>query len=55
MDNVARVVAGDETWDMSKLPVAVVDKSNASEFSDGYLKPPFSVPDMFTELWGTSS
>ena len=40
---------------MSKLPVAVVDKSNASEFSNGYLKPPFSVPDMFTELWGTSS
>jgi ABC-type sugar transport system substrate-binding protein len=55
MDNVARVVAGEDTWDMSKLPVAVVDKDNASEFSDGYLKPPFSVPDMFTELWGTSS
>lgn len=52
MDEVARVVAGEDTWDASKLPVAVVDKDNASEFSDGYLKPPFSVPDTFTELWG---
>lgn len=51
MDEVARVVNGMPTWDASKLPVAVVDKDNASEFLDGYLKPPFDVPQMFEALW----
>lgn len=52
MDNVARVVAGEEPWDASELPVAVVTKDNADEFGDGYLKPPFDVADTFSELWG---
>jgi ABC-type sugar transport system substrate-binding protein len=51
MDEVARVVAGQPTWDASKLPVAVVDKDNASQFSDGYLKTPFSTPDYFKTQW----
>jgi ribose transport system substrate-binding protein len=51
MDQVARVVAGQSTWEANKLPVAVVDKENASEFSDGYLKTPFSTPDYFKTQW----
>jgi ABC-type sugar transport system substrate-binding protein len=51
MDEVARVVAGQEPWEANKLPVAVVDKSNAAEFSDGYLKTPFSTPDYFKTQW----
>jgi ABC-type sugar transport system substrate-binding protein len=54
MDEVARVVAGKATWDASKLPVAVVDKSNAAQFTQGYLKPPFDVPTTFKTLWGKS-
>ncbi len=54
MDEVARSVAGKTTWDASKLPVAVVDKANASQFTQGYLKPPFDVPSMFKTLWGKS-
>ncbi len=54
MDEVARVVNGVDTWDATQNPVAVVDKDNASEFSQGYLQPPFSIPDLFNGLWGTS-
>lgn len=54
MDQVARALAGKATWDATKLPVAVVDKSNASQFTQGYLKPPFDVPSMFKTLWGKS-
>ena len=54
MDQVARVVNGKPTWKSNTMPVAVVDKSNASEFSKGYLSPPFSIPDLFNGLWGTS-
>lgn len=51
MDEVARAAAGQPTWDATKLPVAVVDKSNASEFTQGYLKPSFDVPSFFKALW----
>ena len=51
MDQVARAVAGQPEWEANKLPVAVVDKSNASEFADGYLKTPFSTPDYFKTQW----
>jgi ABC-type sugar transport system substrate-binding protein len=54
MDLVARAVTKQPTWDAATMPVAVVDKSNATQFSTGYLVPPFSVPDMFKTAWGKS-
>ena len=48
------MVNGKATWESNTMPVAVVDKDNAAEFSKGYLSPPFSIPDLFNGLWGTS-
>jgi len=54
MDLVARAVTKQPTWDATTMPVAVVDKTNASQFSTGYLVPPFDVPSMFKQMWGKS-
>ncbi|MFF1553168.1 sugar ABC transporter substrate-binding protein [Rhodococcus erythropolis] len=51
LDNVARKIAGAPTWDATRLPVAIVTKDNAGEFTQGYLKTPFSVSDLFKSMW----
>lgn len=52
MDLVARAKAGADLWTANTMPSALVTKANASEFSKGYLSPPFDTATFFKTSWG---
>ena len=52
MDLVARAKAGEALWEANTMPSALVTKDNASQFSQGYLSPPFNVADFYKAIWG---
>jgi ribose transport system substrate-binding protein len=53
VDMVARIKAGKQPWDASALPVALVTKDNASQFTGAFFSPPdFDYKTMFLKLWG---
>ncbi len=55
MDQVARQKAGKTAWPSSKLPVALVTKDNADEFTGAFFSPPdFDYKSIFLKLWGKS-
>lgn len=52
MDLVARAKTGGEMWNANTMPSALVTKENASQFSQGYLSPPFNVAEFYAAIWG---
>jgi ABC-type sugar transport system substrate-binding protein len=55
VDQVARAKAGKQTWESDRLPVALVTKSNANQFTEAFFSPAdFDYKAMFAKLWGKS-
>jgi ribose transport system substrate-binding protein len=52
VDLMARAFAKVPTWNANSLPVALVDKGNAADFThNGYFSPPFNFRAYFERLW----
>jgi ABC-type sugar transport system substrate-binding protein len=53
VDQIARMKAGKQTWDSSALPIALVTKDNADQFTGAFFSPPdFDFKAMFMKQWG---
>lgn len=54
VDEAARMLAGQPTWDANGLAVSLVTRSNYSEYSASapWVSPGFDVPSFFAKLWG---
>jgi ABC-type sugar transport system substrate-binding protein len=54
VDELARLLAGADTWTADKMPVGLVDKDTYGNYEEGnmFVLPDFDYEAKFTELWG---
>jgi ABC-type sugar transport system substrate-binding protein len=54
VDEAARMLAGQPTWDANNLAVSLVTRSNYKKYSYSapWVSPGFDVPSFFAKLWG---
>ncbi len=54
VDQAARILAGEDTWDADAMPVAMITQDNFGDYPAGapYLFPDFEFADFFGGIWG---
>jgi ABC-type sugar transport system substrate-binding protein len=54
IDELARAMAGEETWDATAMPVALIDKDTYGDYTAGdiFVMPDFDYKAEFKKLWG---
>jgi ABC-type sugar transport system substrate-binding protein len=54
VDQAARMLAGQPTWDANSLAVSLVTRSNYNKYSPSapWVSPGFEMPSFFAKLWG---